>query len=111
MAASSNCVFCRIVAKEEPATIHFEDDQVIAISNVLNWVPVMLLVMPKEHMTQIQLWEKGPMEKVGQVVVEVGAKFCPNGFRVLSNFGPDAMQSQQHGHVHVIGGVYLGPYA
>ncbi len=111
MARKPGCIFCDIAAKEKPGTIHFEDDHVIAISNVLTWVPVMLLVMPKDHMGQLELWEKGMIDKVGQVVVEVGAKFCPNGFRVLSNFGPDAMQSQEHGHVHVLGGMYLGPYA
>jgi diadenosine tetraphosphate (Ap4A) HIT family hydrolase len=41
----------------------------------------------------------------------MGERFCRNGFRVLSNFGTDAMQSQPHGHVHVIGGTYLGEYA
>jgi len=40
-----------------------------------------------------------------------GAKYCPSGFRLLSNFGSDAMQSQAHGHVHVVGGTYLGEYA
>ena len=41
----------------------------------------------------------------------MGIQFCPNGYRILSNFGHDAMQSQEHGHVHVLGGMYLGPYA
>jgi diadenosine tetraphosphate (Ap4A) HIT family hydrolase len=41
----------------------------------------------------------------------MGKQHCPSGFRILSNFGHDAMQSQPHGHVHVLGGTFLGEYA
>ena len=105
------CVFCGIVAKQAPATVRYEDDQIIVIDNLLKWVPVMLIVMPKSHMTQMELWSNGLMARVGSVAVDMGAKFLPKGYRLLSNFGADAMQSQEHGHLHVIGGVYLGPYA
>lgn len=79
--------------------------------NRLRWVPVMLLAIPKVHLTQGQLWTDPILAKVGRVAAYVGAEHCPGGFRILSNFGRDAMQSQAHGHVHVIGGVHLGPYA
>lgn len=105
----SYCVFCRIVAGQEPADVIYEDDEVIVIRNLLRWVPVMLLAMTKEHRTQLQLWQD--IGEVARVAADVGAIHCPNGFRLLSNFGYDAMQSQEHGHVHIIGGVHLGPYA
>jgi len=41
----------------------------------------------------------------------MGEKHCPGGFRLVSNFGRDAMQSQEHAHVHVLGGTFLGEYA
>ena len=41
----------------------------------------------------------------------LGEGHCPSGFRMLSNVGHDAMQSQSHGHIHVIGGTFLGEYA
>ena len=103
------CVFCEIVARREPAMILHETDEVIVIRNRLRWVPVMLLSMPKEHRTQSELW--GDMGEVGEAAALMGAKHCPDGFRLLSNFGFDAMQSQEHGHVHVSGGAYLGEYA
>lgn len=102
------CVFCEIVARREPAEILYESEQVIAIRNVLRWVPVMLLVMPKEHLTQSMLWED--LGEVGVVARELGRAHCPGGFRLLSNFGRDAMQSQEHAHVHVLGGTFLGEY-
>lgn len=104
------CVFCEIVARRSPATIRYEDDEVIVIDNYLRWVPVMLLVMPKKHMTQEEMW-RTCMAKVGNVAIDMGRKFCPGGFRLLSNLGRDAMQSQEHGHLHVLGGTYMGPYA
>jgi len=41
----------------------------------------------------------------------MGMAHCPKGFRLVSNLGSDAMQSQEHGHVHVLGGTFLGEYA
>lgn len=102
------CTFCDIVDRKEPANIRYEDEDVIVFDNVLRWVPVMLLVVPKRHMTQEEVWqEMGPL---GRIAVEMGNRFCPGGFRILSNFGNDGMQSQDHGHLHVLGGTHLGLY-
>jgi len=105
------CVFCDIVAKTEPAEILHEDDDVIVFRNRLNWVPVMLLATPKRHLSQGELWASEAMTNVARIAAEMGARHCPDGFRLLSNFGSDAMQSQSHGHVHIIGGTFLGEYA
>ena len=51
------------------------------------------------------------MGRVGEIAVQMGKQHCPGGFRLLSNFGMDAMQSQEHAHVHVLGGMFLGEYA
>ena len=53
-----SCTFCRIGAREEPAEILYEDDEVLAFRNRLRWVPVMLLVVPKEHIAQEELWRR-----------------------------------------------------
>lgn len=79
--------------------------------NRLRWVPVMLLAVPKSHVTQAELWTDSIIARVSTVAAHIGAEQCPNGFRLLANFGRDAMQSQEHGHVHIIGGIHLGPYA
>jgi histidine triad (HIT) family protein len=103
------CVFCEIIARREPAEVLFEDDEVIVFRNRLRWVPLMLLSVPKRHMEQAELWQN--MGHVGEIAVRMGQEHSPAGFRLLSNFGPDAMQSQQHAHVHIIGGIFLGEYA
>jgi histidine triad (HIT) family protein len=104
------CVFCNIIAGQEPANVIYEDEEVIVIQNILRWAPIMLLAMTKEHKTQAELWSDH-IQKVGAVAAKIGAQLCPNGFRLLSNFGYHAMQSQEHGHLHIVGGQHLGHYA
>jgi len=103
------CTFCQVVARHEPAEIVFEDDDVVVFRNRLRWVPVMLLVVPRRHVTQEELWRD--TGRVGEIAVQMGMAHCPGGFRLVSNFGFDAMQSQEHGHIHVLGGTFLGEYA
>ena len=102
------CTFCNIIDRKEPATIRYEDDDAIVFDNLLRWVPVMLLIVPKKHVSQEGLWQD--MGSVGRIAIEMGKKYCPNGFRILSNFGHDGMRSQDHGHLHVLGGTHLGLY-
>ena len=104
-----NCVFCDIIAHKAPAKILYEDDDVIVFRNRLRWVPTMLLCVPRKHISQVELWQN--LGRVGETAVRMGQEHCPAGFRLLSNFGHDAMQSQEHGHVHILGGVFLGEYA
>ena len=111
MSQAPHCVFCEIVAGREPARIRYVDEEIIVIVNRLTWVPVMLLAMPKQHLSQLDMWSSGIMQRLGNIAVDLGCMFCPNGFRILSNFGYDGLQSQSHGHLHIIGGAYLGHYA
>ena len=111
MSSDPTCVFCRISEGQEPAKYRYLDNELMVIVNKLTWVPLMLLVMPRDHMTQIQLWSSKLLTRMGDLAVDMGAMYAPNGFRILSNFGRDGMQSQSHGHLHVIGGVRLDQYA
>ncbi len=71
----------------------------------------MLLVVPKSHMTQQEVWTSPSyLAEMGELAVRIGEIFCPQGYRLLSNFGRHALQSQMHAHLHVVGGTELGPY-
>ena len=105
------CTFCEIVGRHQPATIQYEDADIIVFNNRLHWAPVMLLVVPRQHLSQEELWSSELLTRVGKVALEMADRFCPYGFRLVSNFGPDALQTQQHAHLHIIGGTHLGPYA
>jgi histidine triad (HIT) family protein len=111
LSVPSYCVFCEIIADRAPARVRYLDEDIIVIVNTLTWVPLMLLVIPKKHMGQMEMWCSDLMPRLGDVAVEMGCTYAPNGFRILSNFGRDGMQSQGHSHIHVIGGTNLGPYA
>jgi histidine triad (HIT) family protein len=104
------CVFCEIIARREPAIIEYEDDDVLVFHNRLDWADVMLLAVPKQHLYQDELWTTDVMAKVSRVAVQMGERHCPKGFRIVSNFGAHAMQSQPHAHVHVVDGKHLRRY-
>jgi histidine triad (HIT) family protein len=110
MDAGSGCEFCRIIASEAPARVAYQDDDVMVIYNKLQWIPVMLLVIPKRHMSQEEMWQSPIIARLAEVAVQMGTEHCPGGFRLLSNFGHQAMQSQPHGHLHVLGGSQMGRY-
>ena len=73
--------------------------------NRLRWVPIMLLAVPKTHMTQSEVWSD--VGAVGRVAYQMGQKHSSTGFRLVSNFGTDAMQSQPHGHIHILSQPFL----
>ncbi|MDA1189173.1 MAG: HIT domain-containing protein [Chloroflexi bacterium] len=109
--ATGPCVFCAIVAQKEPANIRYEDDEVVVFDNMLDWSPVMLLFIPRKHMTQDELWNNPSLlGRIGKLATKMGHEHCPEGFRILSNFGFNAMQTQPHAHIHVVGGRHLGHY-
>ena len=80
MPSLSNCVFCRIGAGEEPARIRYVDEEIIAIVNKLTWVPLMLLVMPKSHLTQLEVWSGGVMNRMGKVATDLGVNLSPKKY-------------------------------
>ena len=108
-----NCVFCEIIEGTARARIHYQDDDLIVFDNQLHgvWVPVMLLVVPKKHYTQEEFWTSAEFGAAAKIAIEMGKEYCPNGFRLITNVGQQAMQSQSHAHIHVIGGTRLGMYA
>ena len=106
-----DCIFCKIIAGTAPADFRYQSTEFIIIVNKLTWVPTMLLAIPTQHMSQQELWKNPMLPKLSEQLINLGSRLAPCGFRILSNFGPDAMQSQKHAHIHLIGGVQLGPYA
>ena len=104
-----NCIFCKILARQIPAKIVYEDDTVFAIEDVNPKAPVHLLVLPREHL--VSLKEATPdHEAVLGHLHTVAAQLARDrgldtqGYRTVINNGPFAGQSVFHLHVHVMGG-------
>jgi histidine triad (HIT) family protein len=104
----ADCLFCRIVAGEIPATKVHEDDAVVAIRDVNPQAPTHVLVLPVRHVASAaDLTEAdGPLlGRLFAVAADVaGREGLDGGWRLVTNVGPDAGQSVDHLHVHLLGG-------
>jgi histidine triad (HIT) family protein len=101
------CLFCRIIAKEIPATIVAESAHALAFRDIAPQAPVHVLVIPKQHVASLDevsdaamLGELGMLAQ--QVARDVGV--AESGYRVVMNTGADGGQTVHHLHLHLLGG-------
>jgi histidine triad (HIT) family protein len=105
----SDCLFCRIVAGQVPATREFEDELVIAIRDINPQAPTHLLLMPRAHVTSAAALSKADAELLG-AIFDAAAKLArreglaTNGYRIVTNVGRDGGQTVDHLHFHLLGG-------
>ena len=109
-ASKESCDFCEIIAGRMPRTVIYEDDGLMVFRNALTWTSVMYLVVPKAHMSQAEFWRSHLFGRAASLAVELGEADAADGFRLVSNFGKNAAQTQPHGHLHLVGGGELGLY-
>ena len=105
------CIFCKIINGEIPSKKAYEDDKILAFHDINPQAPVHILVIPKEHIPSVDgiSGENSStvayiFEKIPFIAKEAGLS---NGYRVISNCGPDACQSVPHLHFHILGGAPL----
>jgi histidine triad (HIT) family protein len=106
---TTDCLFCRIVTGEIPAAKIHEDELVVAFRDVAPRAPTHVLVVPVEHLASpAALTEAhGPMlGRLFSVAATIARQegVAESGFRLVANSGPDAGQSVDHLHVHLLGG-------
>jgi histidine triad (HIT) family protein len=103
----ADCIFCRIAAREVPATVVAEDDEVIAIEDIAPQAPVHVLVIPRRHVADIrEVGEDGLLQRVVATANRVAEQrgVAGAGYRLVVNVGADGGQEVPHLHVHVLGG-------
>jgi len=101
-------IFEKIINKEIPATILYEDDQVIAIKDKFPKAPVHLLIISKKVIESFQKIEKKDLPIIAKMI-EVSQKLAKEfqidkAYRIVSNIGEKAGQSIFHLHFHLLGG-------
>lgn len=105
-------IFSKIIRKEIPADIVFENDKIIAIKDIHPVAPVHLLIIPKveyEDLQSIPPEDLSILGEVGHVAQLLAKQFdITQGYRLLSNNGSAAGQTVFHLHFHLIGGRRLG---
>ena len=106
-----DCLFCKIVAGEIPSTKVYEDEQVLAFRDIAPMAPTHILVIPKTHIgsvAEITAENSAVVARIFQVIPQIAAaEGLEKGYRVVSNCGPDAGQTVQHLHFHILGGRQL----
>jgi histidine triad (HIT) family protein len=105
----SDCLFCRIINREIPASIVYEDDHVLAFNDINPQGPTHVLVVPKRHIASLNDLAAGDDQIVGEVVRRAAAiakerGISVGGFRAVFNTNRDAGQTVFHIHLHLIGG-------
>ncbi len=100
-------VFQKIIAREIPAKIIWEDDDAIAFHDVDPKAPVHFLIVPKKKIARLADATDSDAAMLGKLLLtarDLAAKLnLSNGYRVVINNGPDAGESVPHLHVHVLG--------
>jgi histidine triad (HIT) family protein len=106
-------IFERIIAREIPSTIEFEDDRVIAIRDIAPSAPVHMLIIPKRVIRNVDDLVEADAELVGHVFLvarDLARKYgvVDNGYRIVTNCNEHAGQTVFHLHFHLLAGEPLG---
>lgn len=106
---STDCIFCKIIAGEIPATKIFENDQVLAFKDLNPASPHHYLIIPKIHKANLNEFIEGEQAILGEILLTATkiAKeqgFADAGYRTVINTGKDGGQTVYHLHLHLLGG-------
>jgi len=100
-------IFEKIIAREIPAKIVWEDDDAIAFEDVNPQAPVHVLIVPKKVIPRLAEAKESDRAMLGKLLLaagEIARKLSlTSGYRVVINSGPDAGESVPHLHVHLLG--------
>lgn len=104
-----NCLFCKIINREIPADIVFEDDDVIAFNDISPMAPTHQLIIPKKHIATLNDIEEDDLALIGRLQFTAAhlAKqqgFAEDGYRVVMNCNEKGGQTVYHIHMHLLGG-------
>lgn len=108
-----DCIFCKIIKREIPSDIVYEDDEIIAFKDIQPAAPIHILVIPKKHIASLVELDKEDEILIGKIYTvinkiaeEQGVK--EKGYRVIVNCGKDGGQEVGHLHFHLLAGKKLG---
>lgn len=109
----SDCLFCKISTKQIPAKVLYEDHTVMAFEDIQSQAPAHVLVIPRKHVASLRELGEQDGTLLGHLVGVLNRLaqergVAESGYRVVVNTGPDAQQSVQHLHLHLLGGRAFG---
>ena len=104
-----DCLFCKIVSGDIPATIVYRDDRLIAFKDINPQAPLHVLIIPRRHIPTLNDLGGKDDDLVGEMVRRAAAiarehSHADRGYRTVFNCNADAGQTVFHIHLHVLGG-------
>ena len=111
MSDTPDCLFCRVVSGEIPATVVRRSERTVAFRDISPQAPTHVLVVPREHQPDVASLAAADAGVLAEVVLEARAVAQAEGlsdYRLVFNTGPQAGQTVFHAHGHVLGGRDLG---
>ena len=108
-----DCLFCKIIKGEIPSNKVYEDEEILAFTDINPQAPIHILVVPKKHIESVAKLEKEDEALVGKIFsarkkISEEKGFKDEGFRVINNCGEKAGQTVKHLHFHILAGKDLG---
>jgi len=112
MNQETDCIFCKIVNKEIPSKIVFENEDFISFEDIHPSAPVHVLIVPRKHIGNIDELEEDDTLLAGKMIIFAQKlarklKTAENGYRLIFNVKSDGGQTVNHIHLHLIGGKKL----
>lgn len=107
-----DCIFCKIINKDIPADIVYEDDKIVAFRDAHPLAPVHILIIPKDHIQTIDDLEDRQESLIGKMVLtakKIGRdeNISEGGYKLLFRVKKHGGQEVDHIHLHLIGGAPL----
>ncbi len=107
------CLFCKIIAREIPAKIVYEDEKIIAIEDINPAAPLHILLIPKQHIASLNEVTDADIGILGHIQVIASRlaenmQVSENGYRLVNNCGVWGGQTIFHLHYHLLGGREMG---
>ncbi|MBQ2976229.1 MAG: histidine triad nucleotide-binding protein [Clostridia bacterium] len=104
----ADCLFCKIIAGDIPSAKVYEDEYCYAFRDIAPQAPTHILVVSKEHVQNVKEAAELSDVALAAIIRAIGKiaeqEKLEKGFRVVTNCGPDACQSVNHLHFHILGG-------
>ena len=109
---TDECIFCQIAGGKIPADLVYEDNDIVAFTDINPEAPVHLIIIPRNHIASLNDLEKKDTELLGRInmtaiTLAKQRGLDKTGYRLVSNMGRQAGQTVDHVHYHLLGGRFM----
>ncbi|MCD6291049.1 MAG: histidine triad nucleotide-binding protein [Anaerolineae bacterium] len=104
-----SCIFCRIIHGQAPGEVIYQDEEITAFRDIHPQAPVHILIVPNRHIPAVAALHPDDASLIGRMILvarELAKRegIASTGYRLVINNGPQAGQSIDHLHLHLLGG-------